>query len=128
MAHIPELLDSNPAFSGSVFDVTVDTVREGDKTYTREVVHHSGSAVILPAFDDGTIALVRQYRHPAVKYLLELPAGPLDDQERPEDGAARELEEEVGMRAGPLGKLSELFVSPRFCEGKMWLYPCTVLN
>src|SRR5213596_1664329 len=95
----PEFLDSKKVFSGRVFDVTVDTVREGDKTYVREVVHHPGSAVILPLFADGTIALVRQYRHPAVKYLLELPAGTLNERERPEDGAARELEEELGMRA-----------------------------
>ena len=71
----PEFLDSKKVFSGRVFDVTVDTVREGDQTYVREVVHHPGSAVILPAFNDATIALVRQYRHPAVRYLFELPAG-----------------------------------------------------
>jgi len=58
----PEFLDSKKVFAGRVFDVTVDTVREGDKTYVREVVHHPGSAVIIPVFDDGTIALVRQYR------------------------------------------------------------------
>ena len=87
-----EFIDSKKIFSGRVFDVTVDTIREGDRTYLREVVHHPGSAVILPAFDDGTIALVKQYRHPAVKYLLELPAGTLNDRERPEVGAARELE------------------------------------
>src|SRR5260370_14020927 len=101
----PEFLDSKKVFEGRVFNVTVDTVREGDKTYVREVVHHGGSAVILPAFDDGTIAMVRQYRHPAVKYLLELPAGTLDDQEQPEHGAARELEEELGIIAGKLEKL-----------------------
>src|SRR5207244_12755167 len=88
---IPQFVDSTKVFSGRVFDVTVDTVREGDKTYVREVVHHRGSAVILPAFDDGTIALVRQYRHPAVRYLLGLPAGTLADKESPEAGAAREL-------------------------------------
>src|SRR5207302_5356649 len=118
----PEFIDSKKIFSGRVFNVTVDTVREGDKTYVREVVHHSGSAVIVPAFDDGTIALVRQYRHPTVKYLLELPAGTLNDKERPEEGAARELEEELGVVAGKLEKLSEFFVSPGFCEEKMWLY------
>ena len=128
MAETPELLDSKPAFSGRVFDVTVDTVREGDKTYVREVVHHSGSAVILPAFEDGTIALVRQYRHPARRYLLELPAGTLDDNERPEEGAARELEEELGLVAGRMEKLSEFFVSPGFCEEKMWLYLATELT
>src|ERR1700746_1092838 len=118
---LPEFIDSKTTFEGRVFDVTVDTVREGDQTYVREVVHHPGSAVILPAFDDGTIALVRQYRHPAVRYLLELPAGTLEAQEKPETGAARELEEELGVVAGKLQKLSEFFVSPGFCEEKMWL-------
>ena len=124
----PEFIDSKKVFSGRVFDVTIDTVREADRTYIREVVHHPGSAVILPAFDDGTIGLVRQYRHPAVKYLLELPAGTLNDQERPEVGAARELEEELGLIAGNLEKLSEFFVSPGFCEEKMWLYLATDLK
>jgi len=124
----PEFLDSKKVFEGRVFDVTVDTVREGDKTYVREVVHHPGSAVILPAFDDGTIALVRQYRHPAVRYLLELPAGTLNDKESPEEGAARELEEELGLVAGRMEKLSEFFVSPGFCEEKMWLYLATDLT
>ncbi len=128
MSDTPEFIDSKKIFEGRVFDVTVDTVREDGQTYIREVVHHPGSAVILPAFDDGTIALVRQYRHPAVKYLLELPAGTLNDQERPEDGAARELEEELGVRAGRLEKLSEFFVSPGFCEEKMWLYLATDLT
>jgi ADP-ribose pyrophosphatase len=124
----PEFIDSKRVFSGRVFNVSVDTVREGDRTYIREVVHHPGSAVILAAFDDGTIALVKQYRHPAVKYLLELPAGTLNDQEPPEVGAARELEEELGVVAGNLEKLSEFFVSPGFCEEKMWLYLATDLK
>ena len=124
----PEFIDSKKVFSGRVFDVTVDTVRETDRTYIREVVHHRGSSVILPAFDDGTIALVRQYRHPAVKYLLELPAGGRDDQESPEQAAARELEEELGLVAGKLEKLSEFFVSPGFCAEKMWLYLATDLR
>lgn len=124
----PEFIDSKKIFSGRVFDVTVDTVREADRTYVREVVHHPGSAVILPVFDDGTIALVKQYRHPAVRYLLELPAGTLNDRERPEIGAARELEEELGVVAGRLEKLTEFFVSPGFCEEKMWLYLATDLT
>jgi len=128
MDETPDLLDSKQVFSGRVFAVTKDTVREGDKTYLREVVHHPGSAVILPAFEDGTIALVRQYRHPARRYLFELPAGTLNDQEHPEAGAARELEEELGLVAGRMEKLSEFFVSPGFCEEKMWLYLATDLT
>jgi len=128
MSETPEFLDSKKVFAGRVFSVTVDTVRERDHTYVREVVHHPGSAVILPAFDDGSVALVRQYRHPAVKYLLELPAGTLNDQERPEDGAARELEEELGLRAGRMEKLCEFFVSPGFLEEKMWIFLATELT
>ncbi|MGH9971564.1 MAG: NUDIX hydrolase [Pyrinomonadaceae bacterium] len=119
---LPQILESVEIFRGRVVDVTVDTVREGDKTYTREVVHHPGSAVIIPAFEDGTVALVRQYRHPAVRYLLEAPAGSLKRGERPEEGAARELEEELGYVANRLEKLSEFYVSPGFCEEKMWVY------
>lgn len=118
----PQILASNEIFRGRVFEVTVDTIREGDATYQREIVHHPGSAVIVPIFEDNTIALVRQYRHPAVKYLLEVPAGTLNEGEAPEDGAARELEEELGVIANRLEKLSEFFVSPGFLEEKMWVY------
>jgi ADP-ribose pyrophosphatase len=125
---LPRVIDSRKVFDGSVFDVTVDTVKEGDLVYQRDVVRHPGSAVIVPVFDDGTVALVRQYRHPAVRYLLEIPAGTLDQDERPEVGAARELEEELGVVAGKLEKLSEFFVSPGFCEEKMWVYLATDLT
>lgn len=121
----PQIIASEEIFRGRVFDVTVDTIREGETTYKREVVHHPGSAVIIPAFPDGTVALVRQYRHPAVRYLLEVPAGTLNRGERPEEGAARELEEELGFVAGKMEKLCEFFVSPGFCEEKMWLYLAT---
>ena len=119
---LPKILSSQKVFEGRVFNVTVDTVSEGELTYQREVVHHNGSAVIVPVFDDGTVALVRQYRHPAVRYLLEVPAGTLAKGERPETGAARELKEELGLVAARLEKLSEFFVSPGFCEEKMWVY------
>ena len=125
---VPKILDSIKVFSGRVFEVTVDTVQEGSVTYQREVVHHRGSAVIIPVFEDDTVALVKQYRHPAVRYLLEAPAGTLDDRERPDVGAARELEEELGLVAGNLEKLTEFFVSPGFCEEKMWVYLATDLK
>ncbi|HEX7294608.1 MAG TPA: NUDIX hydrolase [Pyrinomonadaceae bacterium] len=124
---LPKILSSQKVFEGRVFNVTVDTVSEGELTYQREVVHHNGSAVIVPIFDDGTVALVKQYRHPAVRYLLEVPAGTLAKGERPEIGAARELKEELGLVAAQLEKLSEFFVSPGFCEEKMWVYLATGL-
>ena len=124
----PQILKSVEIFHGRVFDVTLDTIREGDKTYKREVVHHPGSAAIIPIFEDGTIALVRQYRHPAARYLLEAPAGTLERGEAPEEGAARELEEELGFVAARLEKLTEFFVSPGFCEEKMWVYLATEMT
>src|SRR5436309_3814211 len=124
----PKILDSKTVFKGRVFEVTVDTIREDDTTYVRDVVHHPGSAVIVPVFADGTVAFVRQYRHPAGRFLLEVPAGTLDTSEQPEVGAARELEEELGFVAGKLEKLSEFFVSPGFCAEKMWLYLATELT
>ena len=124
----PEVLASEDVFTGRIFSVSVDTVREGERTHKREVVRHPGSAAIVAVFDDGTICLVRQYRHPTVKYLLEIPAGSRDDFEAPEDCAARELEEELGVVAGSLEKLTEFFVSPGFCAEKMWVYLATDLT
>jgi ADP-ribose pyrophosphatase len=124
----PELVSSEEVFRGRIFDVSVDTVREGGQQYSREVVHHPGSAAIVAVGDDMTVALVRQYRHAVVRYLLEIPAGTLASPERPEEGAARELEEELGVRAGRLEKLSEFFVSPGFVEEKMWVYLATDLT
>lgn len=125
---LPRIVSSQKVFEGRVFNVTVDTVNEGERTYQREVVHHHGSAVILPVFADSTVALVRQYRHPAVRYLLEAPAGTLSPGERPDDGAARELQEELGIVAAQMEKLSEFFVSPGFCEEKMWVFLATELT
>ena len=125
---LPKIINSEKVFEGRVFNVTRDTVSEGEHTYTREVVHHSGSAVIIPVYDDGTVVLVRQYRHPAVRYLLEAPAGTLTKGERPEAGAARELQEELGLSATRLEKLSEFFVSPGFLEEKMWVFLATELT
>jgi ADP-ribose pyrophosphatase len=125
---LPRVLNSRKVFDGSVFGVTVDTIQQGELIYQRDVVRHPGSAVIVPVFADGTVALVKQYRHPAVRYLLEIPAGTLDEGEKPEVGAARELEEELGVVAAKLEKLSEFFVSPGFCEEKMWIYLATELT
>lgn len=124
----PELVSSEEIYRGRIFDVSVDTVREGGQTYKREIVHHPGSAAIVAVFDDMTVALVRQYRHAVVRYLLEIPAGTLASPERPEEGAARELEEELGVTAARLEKLSEFFVSPGFVEEKMWVYLATDLT
>jgi ADP-ribose pyrophosphatase len=125
---LPEVLGSEEIFSGRVIGVALDTVREGDKTYTREVVRHPGGASVVAVFDDLTVALVRQYRHPAARHLLELPAGRLEAGERPEECAARELSEEVGFDAGRLEQLSEFYTTPGFCAEKLWVFLATELK
>lgn len=125
---MPETTHSEPIYNGRVFDVTLDTILEDGVEYQREMVVHKGSAVIVPLFDDGTVALVRQYRHPAEDYLLEVPAGSLDEGEDPEQGARRELEEEIGVIAGKLEKLSEFYVSPGFLTEKMYVYLATEIT
>ena len=125
----PEVLTSEDVYHGLIFDVAVDTVREGDLVYRREVVRHPGSAAIVAVFTDRTVAVVRQYRHPAARYLLEIPAGSrATEAEPPEDCAARELEEELGFTAAKLEKITEFFVSPGFCSEKMWIYLATNLT
>ena len=123
-----ELISTEEIYHGRVFDVSVATIRENGETYTREIVHHPGSAVIIPVFEDGTVGLVEQYRHPARRFMLEAPAGTLSHGEAPEVGALRELEEEVGVKAGKLEKLIEFFVSPGFLEEKMFVYLATQLT
>ncbi len=128
MANTPESLSSELIYKGKVFDIRVDEIREGDIEYKRDIVVHKGSAVVIPVFEDGTVALVRQYRHAAGKYLLEICAGTLNAGEDPEIGARRELEEEIGVTAGKMEKLCEFYVSPGFLTEKMHLYLATDLT
>ena len=124
----PQTLSSEEIYHGKTFNVRIDDVSEDDLTYKREIVVHRGSAVIVPLFDDGTLALVRQWRHPAGKFLLEIPAGSLEEGEDPRTGALRELEEEIGVRASRLELISEFYVSPGFLTEKMYVFLATGLS
>ena len=123
----PETLSTERVYKGKVFDVRVDEIREGDVEYEREIVVHKGSAVIVPVFDDGTAALVRQHRHAAGKSQLEVCAGTLNAGEDPETGAIRELEEEIGVTAAKVEKITEFYVSPGFLTEKMYVFLATGL-
>ena len=125
---LPEVLSSEVVFPGKLIRVARDTVREGEQTYVREVVGHPGGAAVVPFFEDGSVAFVSQYRHPARKYVLELPAGKLDPGERPAETAARELEEELGVVAGRLEQLSEFYTTPGFCAERLWVFLATELR
>ncbi len=92
--------------------------------FDRDVVHHPGAVSVVPVLDEGAaVLLVRQYRAAIDRHLLEIPAGKRDvDGEAPEVTAGRELEEEVGMRAGRLEKLAEFYNSPGFCDEHSHVY------
>jgi ADP-ribose pyrophosphatase len=125
---LPQLLSSEEMYAGKIITVARDTVREGEVTYVREVVGHPGGAGIVTYFDDGTTAFVRQYRHPTRRRVLEIPAGKLDPGERPEQTAARELEEELGVVAARLEPLSAFYTTPGFCAEKLWVFLATDLR
>lgn len=122
-----EIISLETVYEGKVFDVVEAKIREDESVYKREIVTHGGSGVVIPVFEDKTIALVKQYRHPAKKFLLELLAGTVEKDETPEECAMREIEEEIGMKAGKLEKLSEFYVSPGFLSEKMHLFLATEL-
>ncbi len=115
-------------YSGKVLNLDLDEVIEpGGIHATREVVRHQGSVAALAVADDGRVVLVRQYRHAVRDALWELPAGRLDGGEEPEEGVQRELQEEIGFRAGQLEKIAHFYPTPGFCDEVLHVYRATGL-
>ena len=114
-ALIETVIESEQVFSGSRIGVRVDQVRMADgRLAQREVVEHPDAVVILALRDDGLIAFVRQWRHPAGRALLELPAGRVDPGESVAETARRELREEVGLDPARLDFVRGFYVAPGF--------------
>ncbi len=124
-----QLIESEQIFKGTIFAVERDRLREESGfEIVREVVRHSGGAGCLPLFPDGRIALVKQYRHPTGRELLEIPAGKIEAGEAPIETAARELEQEIGFRAGRIEPLADFYSTPGFCEERLYVYLATELT
>ncbi len=122
------LISSEVVYQGSLFRVLHDKLIEpGGKRSERDIIRHHGSVVIL-AIDntrdkkDPWVVMERQYRHAALQYLWELPAGKLDAGEDPLAGAQRELEEETGYRAKKWKPLVEYYGSPGFLGESMKVF------
>lgn len=116
-----KVLASKQAYKGKVFSVFTDTVLEPGMTepHDRDVIRHNGSIVILAVdtsrnADDPEIILIRQYRHAAGQFLLELPAGRIDEGEKPLAAGKREMIEETGFRARRWSRLARYYASPGF--------------
>jgi ADP-ribose diphosphatase len=110
-------------YKGRVVTLNLETVTlPNGVSVELEVVRHPGAAAIVPLKDDHTVILIRQYRLAAGGYIYEIPAGKLHPGESPAHCATRELEEEIGYRAGHLDKIATFFTAPGFTDEVMHLY------
>ena len=131
--HTVKVVSSTLSYDGPLFRVYTDTIVEDGREFSRDVVRHNGSVVILAVDDakskrDPLIVMERQYRHAAKQYLLEVPAGKLEEGEKPLAGAKRELLEETGFRAARWRKLTRYFASPGFLGEWMQVFIATGLT
>ncbi len=116
-------------YKGRVVTLNVETVTlPNDHVTDLEVVRHPGAAAVVPLKDDGTVVLIRQFRHAAGGFIYEIPAGKLNPGEDPRDCATRELEEEIGYKPGRLDRLSSIFTAPGFTDEVIHVYLGTGLT
>ncbi len=126
-------IESNVVHRGHYMNFRVDRVRqENGRTPERDIVDHPGAVATLALDDRDRILFVAQFRPPADRVLLEIPAGTLKREnggtEDPDLAAARELEEETGYRARKMEKLAAFWTAPGFATEHMTLYLATGLE
>ena len=110
-------------YRGRVVNLNLETVTlPNGATIELEVIRHQGAAAVVPLTDDGNVFLIRQYRHAAGGYIYEIPAGKIDRGEDPLDCAAREVEEEVGLRASSLAPMLSFYTTPGFTDEVIHLF------
>jgi ADP-ribose pyrophosphatase len=109
--------------SGGFLEVRRDDVLLPDGSHaTREYVQHDGAVAVVPLLDDGRLVLVRQYRYPVAKVLLEWPAGKRDPGESTLACAMRELEEETGYTAGEWAYGGEIHNAAAYSSESIWIW------
>jgi ADP-ribose pyrophosphatase len=116
-------LNRHFVYRGKVFNIVQEQVRTPEKrVVSLDIVEHRGAVTIVPLDDAGNIWFVRQYRHPAGRTLLELPAGVMESAEDSQSSAERELREEIGMAARQFQKIGEFFLAPGYSTEYMTVY------
>lgn len=114
---------------GVIVDVEEDMIElPNGKITMREVVRHPGGVCVAAVAEDGTIAMVRQFRYPFRTHLWELPAGKLEPGEAPLPAAKRELSEETGLEADRWTELGALYATPGYCTETLHMYLATGLR
>jgi len=118
-----ETVSSEEIYDGKVVHLYKDVVRLiNGKTAVREVIRHVGAVAIVAMTDEGEALMVRQYRYPFGRALLEVPAGKLDPGEPPEDCARRELSEETGAAAETLTYIGDFYPSVAYLDENIRLF------
>ena len=121
-------LSSQPVYSGRVVKLRVDTVKLASGRETkREIVEHSDCVAIVVTDGDNNVLLVKQFRKPAEKELLEIPAGGIEAGEDPLTTVQRELSEETGYRAKKVTRLGGFYSAPGYCTEYLHLFLATEL-
>ena len=117
-------VETRRVFDGIILHIDHVTNRlPNGRTAAREVARHIGASAVVPVDDDGNVWLVRQFRAPIDRVLLEIPAGKLDAKD--EDrllAARRELAEETGLTAERWTHLTDIVTTPGFSDEKISLY------
>ena len=116
-------LRSETIFDGKIIKVKKDQAElPGGGQAVREVVEHPGGVCVLALDEDGSVALVRQFRYPIQQQLLELPAGKLEYGEDHYAAAVRELSEETGLEAEEWTYLGYMLPTPGYCTERIHMY------
>ena len=127
---VPAGIDSEPVVTheGPVIRVERREFELEGRRIRKDIVRHPGAVTIIPIEADGTILMIRVGRLPVGRMLLEFCAGKLEPRERPDLAAGRELEEEVGRRAGRIESIGAYYTSPGFCDERMHAFVATGLE
>ncbi|MFO1294110.1 MAG: NUDIX hydrolase [Rubrivivax sp.] len=116
-------IDGRTLVSGGFLEMRRDLVRLPDgHEATREYIAHPGAVAVVPLLDDGRVVLVRQYRYPVAKVLVEFPAGKRDPHESSWQCARRELQEETGYRAREWAYGGEIHNAAAYSSESIWIW------
>lgn len=122
MDYVEKTVEKHYVYEGKIIKVRRDeAILPNGEPCIRELVEHSGGASVL-YIEDGKVLLVRQFRYAYGESVYEIPAGKLEYGEDPKAAAARELEEEAGVRAGRLELLFTLYPTPGYTNEKICIY------
>ncbi len=121
-------LSSQQVYHGRAVNLRLDTVEKpSGKKATREVVEHSDCIAVVVLDEHDNVLLVRQFRYPLGKFLLEIPAGGIDPGEEPVDCVRRELQEETGYLGQKIDKLGGFYSIPGYGTEYLHCYLATGL-